>query len=106
MVRSSSFIVKRLFPSIVIMPEVGTSNAPMQFNSVLFPDPDSPTTATNSPFSREKDTSFKASTFTAPVPYVLHNLCTFNISIFQVPPFTIEDSISTLQTDEFDLTIL
>ena len=35
---------------------------------VLFPEPDSPTTAANSPFSSEKDTFFKAFTFASPFP--------------------------------------
>ena len=51
-----------------IVPEVGVSKAPMQFSKVLFPEPDSPTTAANSPFSRENDTFFKASTFASPFP--------------------------------------
>ena len=54
--------------SINIDPDVGVSNAPIQFSNVLFPDPDSPTTAANSPFSSEKDTFFKASTFASPFP--------------------------------------
>ena len=51
-----------------IWPEVGVSSAPMQLSRVLLPEPDSPTTAANSPRHREKDTCFSASTFASPVP--------------------------------------
>ena len=51
-----------------ISPEVGVSSAPIQFKSVLLPEPDSPTTAQKVPFSSEKDTFFKALTCVSPVP--------------------------------------
>ena len=68
MVRFSSPIENRFCPSIWTSPEVGVSRAPMQLSRVLLPEPDSPTTAANSPFSREKDTFFKASTLASPLP--------------------------------------
>ena len=68
MVRFSSRMENRFWPSIRTVPEVGVSRAPMQLSRVLLPEPDSPTTAANSPFSREKDTFFRASTFASPLP--------------------------------------
>ena len=67
-VRASSFMAKSAFPSTRISPEVGVSRAPIQFNKVLFPEPDSPTTAQKSPFSSANETFFNASTCTSPLP--------------------------------------
>ena len=72
---------KKSSPSSQTFPDVGSSSPPIQFKSVLFPEPDSPITAANSPFSREKDTSFNASTRASPVPYTLHSFSTRKISI-------------------------
>ena len=82
---------------------MGLSKAPIQLRSVLLPDPDSPTTAANSPFSKQNDTFFNASTLAFPFPYVLHKFSTFKISIIQ-PPFY-KSNKDTLQLDEFNLTI-
>ena len=59
-VSSSSSNVNISFPSINTLPEVGVSSAPIILRSVLFPEPDSPTTATNSPLETEKFTSLSA----------------------------------------------
>ena len=55
-----SFIEKMSLLSMNTLPEVGVSSAPIIFSSVLLPEPDSPTTATNSPLGTEKVASFKA----------------------------------------------
>lgn len=59
-VRLRSFIEKISLLSMNTFPEVGVSSAPIIFSSVLLPEPDSPTTATNSPLGTEKVASFKA----------------------------------------------
>ena len=80
-VRLRSFIEKISFPSMNTFPEVGVSSAPIIFSSVLLPEPDSPTTATNSPLGTEKVASFKAWTVASPVPYVFEIFLTSNKSI-------------------------
>src|SRR5699024_8388874 len=77
-VRLRSFIEKISLPSMNTFPEVGVSSAPIMFSSVLLPEPDSPTIATNSPFGTEKVACFKASTVASPVPYVLEIFLTSN----------------------------
>ncbi|SJT63763.1 Uncharacterised protein [Clostridioides difficile] len=68
MVNLLSFMEKISLPSINTLPEVGVSSAPTIFRSVLLPDPDSPTIATNSPFGTEKLISFNACTEASPLP--------------------------------------
>ena len=48
---SSSFIVDIYLLSIITSPDVGLSSAPSICRSVLLPDPDFPTIATNSPWN-------------------------------------------------------
>ena len=55
-------------PSIKTCPFVGVSKAPRVLNNVVLPEPDSPTTATNSPFAILKETFFRASTRASPSP--------------------------------------
>lgn len=70
-VRFRSSIAKISLPSISTLPDAGMSNAPIILSSVLFPEPDSPTIATYSPFGTEKLTFFSAFTAVSPLPYVL-----------------------------------
>ena len=51
------------FPPIKTDPSVALSNV-----AIIFPLPDSPITAINSPFSTEKFTSLRASVFMRPIP--------------------------------------
>ncbi len=53
---------------MITFPDVGISNAPIIFKRVLFPEPDSPTTATNSPLDTVKFTFFSADIAVSPVP--------------------------------------
>ena len=55
---SSSLEISR--PSMKTRPELGLSSAPTMLRSVLLPEPDAPTTATNSPGSTQKSTPRKA----------------------------------------------
>lgn len=48
-------------------PDVGTSSAPIMFNSVVFPHPDGPTMATNEASSTCKLTPSSAVTSTSPI---------------------------------------
>jgi hypothetical protein len=66
------------FPLMTTLPDVGVSSAPIIFKSVLFPEPDSPTIATYSPFGTENETFFNAFTAASPLPYVLLTLLTSN----------------------------
>ena len=81
MVRLFSVIEKRSSPSRYTFPPVGASSPPMQFRRVLLPEPDSPTTAANSPRSMEKETSRRARTAASPFPYVLLRFSTRKSSI-------------------------
>ena len=56
-------------------PDVGLFNVPRMDRSVDFPDPDSPMTATNSPASIVKLTSFRAETAASPFPYCFDMCC-------------------------------
>ena len=67
-VRSRSFMANRSCPSRYTLPEVGVSSPPSRLSRVLLPEPDSPTTATNSPLGTEKLTFFKACTAVSPLP--------------------------------------
>ena len=58
-------------PSMNTLPFVGLSKSPIMFNSVDFPEPDLPSTSTNSPFFTLNETSRKALTWVSPSPYVL-----------------------------------
>jgi len=49
------------------VPELGVSRHPTRFINVDFPEPDGPTTATNSPTSTVRSIPFNASTRTLPV---------------------------------------
>lgn len=56
-------------PAATIRPEVGDSMAPMRFSSVVLPDPDGPSTTTNSPNPTSRFTSRTACTADGPDPY-------------------------------------
>ncbi len=62
--RSESAPVSRPFTTTV--PEVGVSTQPMRFRSVVFPDPDGPATARNSPCSTSIEASRTAGTSVFP----------------------------------------
>ena len=64
--RSFSDIALIASPSNRIIPESGTSSAPSMFNSVLFPDPEGPMIAVNSPRSTLRLTSSSARTVCPP----------------------------------------
>lgn len=57
-----SFNVVVSTPSMKIFPFVGLSSKPIMFSNVDLPEPELPTTKTNSPCSIEKETSSKALT--------------------------------------------
>ena len=67
-VSSFSGMEKTSCPSISTFPEVGLSSAPTTFRRVLFPEPDSPTIAMNSPLPTEKFTWSRACTLASPFP--------------------------------------
>ena len=67
-VRASSRMEKMSRPSICTVPAEGVSSAPIMFRSVLLPEPDCPTMATNSPRSTEKLTFLSACTAVSPAP--------------------------------------
>jgi hypothetical protein len=54
-------------PSRTTSPDVGRSRPPRRWRRVLFPDPDGPMTATNSPGSTASDTPRTAATSAAPI---------------------------------------
>jgi hypothetical protein len=56
-------------PSTVTVPSVGTSNAPIMFINVDFPDPDGPMIATNSPSAIAIDDPRSARTVVSPSWY-------------------------------------
>src|SRR5207247_3053282 len=58
-------------PRRTTSPRVGRSRPATHFSSVVLPQPDGPTTQTNSPSSTTNETSCTASVALAPVPYVL-----------------------------------
>ena len=49
-------------PAMCIVPAVGRSSVPITFNNVDLPDPDGPTTATNSPDSTRRSIPARAGT--------------------------------------------
>ena len=55
----------------MILPESGKSRAPKQFIKVVFPEPDGPTIAINSPFLTVRFTLLSAVTMELPTVYVL-----------------------------------
>ena len=65
-VRSWSRIAKISDPAIVTVPSSGAVSPAIRCRSVLFPDPLAPITATKSPLSRLRLTSFTASTASFP----------------------------------------
>ncbi len=69
-VRNSDFRLSESFeiscPLKLKYPDVGSSIAPIRFSRVVFPDPDGPHTATNSPSSICKVTPLKAWTIVSP----------------------------------------
>jgi hypothetical protein len=66
------------------VPSVEVSRAPMRFSSVVLPDPDGPSTTTNSPGSTRRSTSSSAVTATMPSP---NRLDTPVNSIIVIGPF-------------------
>ena len=68
MVRASSFREKMSLPSTRTAPEVGRSSPPSMCSRVDFPEPEVPTTATNSPLSTVRSTPSKARTSVSPEP--------------------------------------
>ncbi|EAL08395.1 conserved hypothetical protein [Listeria monocytogenes str. 4b H7858] len=54
------------FPPIAISPSVGDNKAPAIDKNVLFPAPEGPTIATNSPCATSKDTFFNTSMTCSP----------------------------------------
>jgi hypothetical protein len=73
---------------------------------VLFPEPDGPTIATNSPFETENDTFLRASTFVSPAPYVLHKFSVINTFKQSTPCFFDKYSSPFLLSGEWRLTVL
>ena len=67
-VRASSFRAESSRPSTVTVPEVGRSSPPSMCSSVDLPEPEVPTTATNSPFSTLRFTPSRARTSVFPEP--------------------------------------
>ena len=65
-VRSASLMAKRSRPATVTRPLEMSSSPERQFSSVVFPDPDGPMTATNSPAATERSRSTSAGTETSP----------------------------------------
>ena len=61
---------------IFILPFVGLSNPDIQFNKVVFPDPDGPKITIISPLFITKLTLFNAWFFILPVLYVLYTFLT------------------------------
>ena len=59
-VSCSSFITASSLSRTATLPDVGVSNPPIMCSSVDFPEPEVPTTATNSPSSTEKSTPSRA----------------------------------------------
>jgi hypothetical protein len=55
-------------PPTTTRPEEGLSSAPRMCNSVLFPEPEGPMIAANSPFGNPSDTAFSARTAVEPSP--------------------------------------
>ena len=69
MVSSSSFRAESSLPSTVTVPPVGRSRPPSMWSRVDLPEPEVPTTATNSPFSTVRSTPSRARTSVSPEPY-------------------------------------
>ena len=67
-VSASSFRVKMSRPSTVTVPPVGRSRPPSIWSRVDLPEPEVPTTATNSPFSTVRSTPSRARTSVSPAP--------------------------------------
>jgi len=59
--------------SIITFPLVGLSKPPIQFNKVVLPDPEGPTTAVNSPSDIFRSTLLTALTSNPPWLYILLN---------------------------------
>jgi hypothetical protein len=55
-------------PPTITRPDVGLSSAPRMCSSVLFPDPEGPMIAANSPFGNSRVTSLRARTAVGPSP--------------------------------------
>ena len=55
--------------SYITSPDVGTSSPPRMFRSVDLPEPEGPSSTTNSPAVRSKSTPRRASTRTSPISY-------------------------------------
>ena len=68
MVSASSFKAKMSRPSTETMPLVGRSRPPSMCSSVDLPEPEVPTTATNSPCSTLRSTPSRARTSVSPEP--------------------------------------
>ena len=68
MVSSSSRMAESSLPSTVTVPEVGRSRPPSIWSRVDLPEPEVPTTATNSPFSTVRSTPSRARTSVSPEP--------------------------------------
>ena len=68
MVRASFRMENSSMPSTVTEPEVGRSSPPSIWSRVDFPEPEVPTTATNSPCSTAKFTPSRALTAVSPEP--------------------------------------
>ena len=64
--KASSSIELTFDSSIVTVPELGWSRVPIIFKSVLFPEPDGPTTATDSPSLIENEIPFRTETEPSP----------------------------------------
>ena len=68
MVSCSSFIFASSLSRTKTLPEVGISSPPIMCSRVDFPEPDVPTTATNSPSSTDKVTPSRARVMLGSVP--------------------------------------
>jgi hypothetical protein len=56
---------------MVICPLVGESSPPSKFSKVVFPEPEGPTMAANSPSSNDRSMPLTACTFTSESLYIL-----------------------------------
>ena len=74
----SSFLVRAAISCfrIRIEPVVGVSRPPIRFIRVLFPEPEVPTMAINSPWLTVKVTPLRACTWFMPVPYTFSSCVT------------------------------
>jgi hypothetical protein len=63
--------VPKFVPAQVILPQSGFSNPPIQFSSVVLPDPDLPAITNNFPLATLKEIFSSAVTFPRPDTYVL-----------------------------------